>query len=781
MTEIVVPYAFVPISEWAYIPDWAYKVSHDVPFEDGLSGAIDLELENFTELAVGGYGKKDKSEEAISAGSEVKWSKTPEGNLIIPGSSIKGMLRNVLDIASFGKFKQFVNRRHSYRELLSDTAYMKKYNDYVKGGISAAYLIRKSDGWYIRKCSCARIYNNDLNKALFNGQAVIENCDPKKGKNNDKRGKAVKQQNAKEKYENSIKNNVMVFTTSYEANIYSVNVKNGIPQQALIITDKGEQGKPRGENSNPLKNKVQGYVVYCNYRITKESDSKDILKKDYSYFYYDISKNEEKVDDAVVENFRQSQEKELVEYLFKSCKCKEGIPVWAFSAGRRVCELGICRMPRLAHSFSLEEIVKRQQKYFQKDHLFDLSDIMFGSIYPNNEIKVNMSLKSRVCCSDFISQSTDCQLNYPIKLCLQGPKTSFYRAYLAPSGEFSSSNAKLAGWKRYKVLERLVNPDMDNLPKDSQVSSIYFAKPHSKFKGTIVFHNLKKVELGALLWTIKFKQEQDCFHSLGHGKPYGAGAVKFTKIALRFPSYENQVCDDVASYITSFEQHMEENYPSQGKDITWIDSPQIQSLMKIAQKHIVPRRIYNELNDFDKIRSYLGYPDLPDNCNLDLLSKVDDSNLQLPMEFIHDKLKVSKADIGEDKYNSWEKERKNNLLSTLGLQPEEIELSNVLDDLKSKIDEAFKGSPYDSNAPCLNSYTSLKVDSIRKNFSEQLKNIAKLNPVLVEKFIDVYSYSGLMPAITEVNKNLKKKKKDEAQRRQDLKGAFEELKKNHSK
>ena len=105
MTQLVVPYDFVSLSKWIYSPDWSYQVSHDIPFEDSVSGRIDLTLKNDTPMCVGGYGgvntgKKNKS-------GEVRWEHTPDGRCIIPGSSIKGMLRNIVEIACFGKFCRF--------------------------------------------------------------------------------------------------------------------------------------------------------------------------------------------------------------------------------------------------------------------------------------------------------------------------------------------------------------------------------------------------------------------------------------------------------------------------------------------------------------------------------------------------------------------------------------------------------------------------------------------------------------------------------------------------
>ena len=44
MPTIKAPFNFVPLSDKVFFPDWADKISHDIPFEDGVSGTIELTL-----------------------------------------------------------------------------------------------------------------------------------------------------------------------------------------------------------------------------------------------------------------------------------------------------------------------------------------------------------------------------------------------------------------------------------------------------------------------------------------------------------------------------------------------------------------------------------------------------------------------------------------------------------------------------------------------------------------------------------------------------------------
>ena len=113
MTYTKAPYNFVPLSDFVFCPDWADKVSHDLPLEDGVCGSIDFEIETKTPLLVGG----DRHESTKTKPELVKMFVTPDGqtSYAIPGSSLRGMIRNVLEIASFGKMNRVNEERHKVK------------------------------------------------------------------------------------------------------------------------------------------------------------------------------------------------------------------------------------------------------------------------------------------------------------------------------------------------------------------------------------------------------------------------------------------------------------------------------------------------------------------------------------------------------------------------------------------------------------------------------------------------------------------------------------------
>lgn len=54
------PFNFIEISDKTYNPDWSEQISHDIPFSDGVSGVINLEIKAHTPIFIrNGHTKED--------------------------------------------------------------------------------------------------------------------------------------------------------------------------------------------------------------------------------------------------------------------------------------------------------------------------------------------------------------------------------------------------------------------------------------------------------------------------------------------------------------------------------------------------------------------------------------------------------------------------------------------------------------------------------------------------------------------------------------------------
>ena len=124
------PYNFVPLNKKVVYPHWAKLISHDVPFENSLSGTIELNILANTPIFV----KDGMSAKEAESYKENNIQKTPflpnklEGKYFIPGTSIKGMVANVLEIISFGELKNRVDdKRYAFRDLTRNGVYLNKF------------------------------------------------------------------------------------------------------------------------------------------------------------------------------------------------------------------------------------------------------------------------------------------------------------------------------------------------------------------------------------------------------------------------------------------------------------------------------------------------------------------------------------------------------------------------------------------------------------------------------------------------------------------------------
>ena len=100
---ITAPFNFVPLNDKVFFPDWAEKINHDIPFEDGESGVIDITITAKSPIFIRDH--KDTTKFC-----------NYNGEYFIPSTSVKGMVRNVLEIMSFGKMK-IDNKEMSVRDM----------------------------------------------------------------------------------------------------------------------------------------------------------------------------------------------------------------------------------------------------------------------------------------------------------------------------------------------------------------------------------------------------------------------------------------------------------------------------------------------------------------------------------------------------------------------------------------------------------------------------------------------------------------------------------------
>ncbi len=126
--KIPSPYNFVPVCEQVYCPEWSSQVSHDIPFSDGICGSFQFTITAHTPIFVRNSGAKHAPEEEekreFSQDEKARRRRgffrlspdDPTSPFAIPGTTIKGAIRTVLEIASFGKFSPIEDKRFKHRK-----------------------------------------------------------------------------------------------------------------------------------------------------------------------------------------------------------------------------------------------------------------------------------------------------------------------------------------------------------------------------------------------------------------------------------------------------------------------------------------------------------------------------------------------------------------------------------------------------------------------------------------------------------------------------------------
>jgi len=543
------PYNFVPAptEKEVYKPDWADKVSHDIPFSDGESGEIELKITAMTPIFIrNGHIKDDKTNEFshyIDENNEKKY--------FIPGSSLKGMFRNVLEIMSFSRMnKNLVNDdRYSFRDLSkSGNLYLSKYKEFeIKGG----WLKEDKNGcWVIEECDeIAFVNHKELEKKGIPFRALFLGKNPE-----NKTAKFKYNLIEKDKLTDKFTTKEVTLFGGVKRNIaeYSENGKQGV----LVFT--GQSGKRKEPEGQKATGKVNEFVFFVNESPNQLKVSPE-MQKDFKFIYLDHDKNNISPDWKYWrDNFLE--------------KGKEVPVFYAKDSNGNLAHFGLAYMYKLPYKNSIHQTLPLKEYGSSND---DFANVIFGFTSTVKE----SSLKGRVMIGNAIIQN-DVNPNAEVSEILGGPKASYFPNYLQQkieNGEVKKyqtyeDNSVLRGFKRYPIHKEMSTGTYESKQLSNQnVFSKFNPLPAgAEFYCKIRFHNLRKVEIGALLSAITLHStENKSFHNIGAAKPFGYGKISLSNILLKNLKY------NLDSYLASFEEIM-------GGE-KWLKSNAIEELMSMSQ------------------------------------------------------------------------------------------------------------------------------------------------------------------------------------------------------
>ena len=455
---------------------------------------------------------------------------------IVPGSSLRGMLRTLVEIVSFSKIDRVSGQQHFFFRAVAadkDDPLKEEYNKYVKPkNIKAGYLVERQDGWFIRPAM-------PVDKATFVW--------------------------VKEDKLRSISGFIPMSNLSEYRPQYFINISF---QDVYPKNSRRFAGKV---SSNCSQYQYQGVVVTSGNMLEGGTNSTDLKRQNHCIIREPNSKaelipiSEEAIRDycSAFTPF-QKQEPPFDENkgVLKNGRC---IFYCQPEAGQPVTLFGQSPNFRIPYSLQGNGVAATPRDFIpdylkdsqEKQAIADIAEAIFGFVRSNKQLEITEKSRSgRVFFSDAIlncnqnPQVQESQNQEPEEILLSSPKPTTFQHYLVqkvadkiklkhyssqPPSDTEAGATVIRGHKLYWHKPALI--EFPNDASDTQTSLIKPIDSEIEFYFTIDFENLSQVELGALLWVLSLSSnksqtlgtgkpgEKYCF-SLGMGKPFGMGAVE---------------------------------------------------------------------------------------------------------------------------------------------------------------------------------------------------------------------------------------------------------------
>ena len=564
MTVIKAPYNFVPFNQRVVTPHWIDQISHDVPFKDGLSGQIEVKLTAMSPIFVrDGIGQKAAEDNYVGGVQQQPhtFSQTADGRYFIPGTSLKGMIRSVLEILSFGRMEGKVNdHRYAVRDFQNKALYdPSKISRTVKCG----WLQKVKGEYLLEDCGTPRRISHRALSEHFQTDisAFFQN------RNN------LGNKSAKMKYERYPQ----------------------IPKYFQFETWEDKNGRPLCK-VNP-EGDLAGRIVFTGQPSERQEERGK--GKHLEFVFPDRGMPGMPVPDVVIDNFffayyDHDQNKQSPDWKYWKPELDKGekIPVFFREEGKEIKDMGLSQLYKIAYENSVLDSIR----HFQKTDQPDLSEAIFGHVLDGKE-----QLRGRVHIGHAFSENA--QPASAVTEVLSGPKASYYPAYIRQKvngiGQingnyqtFMNAKPEIAGWKRYPVHAHGVKKNPPPAKTDSKKITTSFTplQAGAEFTFTLRYHNLRPTELGALLSALTFHGTEGTFHSLGMAKPLGYGKVKAEITKLDH---------DQAETLQAFESYMNATLPRTYQP--WHQTDQVVELISMAQE---------QFTEAATEKQALGYMDL---------------------------------------------------------------------------------------------------------------------------------------------------------------------------
>jgi len=614
--EITAPYGFVPLGP-VLEPEWLTHATetpflHDVPFSDGVSGTFDLVIENETPLCVAGpQDDRDRKPPRQSF-------RLPDGTFAIPGSSLRGALRNVVEIASFSRMTLVNDHRYAVRDLHNKELYGKHVSGILRNltsgktepmpVVNAGWLTIRDGGdddhyGEIAPCHFAKVeykpltgYARSLGLDRFNPNKKQSSADKYKAWGDASRAIRVPVVPIRER-------------TKLTPTDYGIVKSGGTPiQGTLVFTgqpqnhDPNRQSKGRGSGNA----KHHDFVFYGDGGAPVKVSKK--IYQDFCFGHADRGQ-QNRMDDSPNEEWRFWKEKME----------QEGakVPVFYLLEDEREPRLrafGLAMMFRLAYKYSIHEALANAPGHDQSVARLDLAEGLFGTVRkpPGGN---TLTLRGRVQLGHATAENRPMEGGVETVI-LSAPKASYYPNYVTQDQRdgrvrrdrdgkalyttWMDKGSLPRGWKRYHAQTKVQRPPIGSKVNVENVGTRF--RPLAEgavFRARVNVHNLRPEELGALLWAITFGDDAEARHTIGLARPLGFGRVRMKVDAFDVRRLADGEPTSPAAASSRFVAYMESRLPGWGR------SKQVQELLAIARPKPPEAVSYQRLDSERRINEFV--------------------------------------------------------------------------------------------------------------------------------------------------------------------------------
>lgn len=532
LMEAHAPYNFVSLDNKVFYRYESFEElpSHGEYKKNLLNGYISFEVKTETPLMI--CGTDSNSKEKVK-----NFIKDNNGDYIIPGSTLKGLIRNNMTILGLSSARDYIEEnRFLYRTFADKSKKLREEYD-NRIGLKAGKNEQGKTFSRVENVKAGYIY-----KFAKDDYRIIPAKEIK--------GKSyftVSEKNLKEKWP-YLKGVNFMYEKREKYKPYQTMVKYTINEERLVVKDL----------NNCKENDRFGYLTCAGFMNNKKSH----------YLVTEINNNEEEI--VISKEEARAYEKDYtINKKAEFYKLPEKVgknyarPIFYAKYNGNVY-FGYTPYLRIFYDYSTIEGLEEEHK---KES--DLSKIDYVKAIMGFTNKVDNNYKGRV---DF----EDAKINVfkgidgPYEIVLEQPKASCFPNYLEqPNGidktkliSYNDEDFKIRGIKNYWLKEK-VNPEKAK----SNVSVIINPlKEGASFEGKVHFSNLSEDELGLLLWSIKLNE--GCQQNIGLAKPYGFGRISIRNLKLyiedldrKYSSFTNDFYVEYKAeeYINKYKSFMQEN------------------------------------------------------------------------------------------------------------------------------------------------------------------------------------------------------------------------------